>query len=243
MVSLIRSKTYPTDPKDVWGKETTIGLAEHAARLGSLMVFDKRGSILFWDDYEYPTPRYDLYQILGGTVNRSTNYAYSRSFSLKCTPTGGAGSQAGPKYYLTDFHEDETLSISTSITSPDGSGWYFYSRVMYYDGTNVSTANIRYTADGSLAYYNDSGGWTSLTSIPRYDSAYNWGSFNIVVNLNTKKYVSCSVFRTETDLSAYNMYSTASATNPHIEVTLYFEDIVGTSIVGYIDSVVIAESV
>ena len=111
----------------MWGEEKTIGLAEHSARRFAPPITSlvESGNLLYWDGFESGVQKYELYQVLGGTVNRSIDYTYSGSFSLKCTPTAGAGSQAGVTYYLTDFHED-TVSVKATITSPDHTGWYFY---------------------------------------------------------------------------------------------------------------------
>jgi len=235
---------FVKDPVDVWGKEQTIGLAELAARTHAPpLIFDRQGNILYWDDYENPTPKYDLYSIFGGTLTRSIDYAYNGSFSLKCTPTGGSGSQAGPKYYLTDFHEDATITAKFSMTSPDTYGWYFYVNIAYYDGTNVNNAAVKYIAGGGFQYLDSAGGWQTLPTIARYENEYNWGSMSLSIDLNTKKYLTTRVFRTEHDLSAYSMYPTASALNPHLEIKAYFEDIAGTGIVGYVDDFVVMENV
>ncbi len=42
-----RGELYITDSVDVWGNIKVMGLAELAARLGSPMLFDRRGNILF----------------------------------------------------------------------------------------------------------------------------------------------------------------------------------------------------
>ena len=239
-----RGEMFISDPVDVWGHVTTIGLAELAVRNHAVpMPFDRRGNVIYWDNYESGTPKYDLYSLFGGTLLRSTDYAHNGSFSLKCTPTGGAGSRAGPKYRITDFHEDGTVLAKFSMTSADAAGWYFCVSIMYYDGTNMHSAFVRYAAGGGFQYYDSAGVWQALPTIGRYENPYNWGSISIGIDLSTKKYLDARIFRTDHDLSAYSIHSSASALDPHLEIRSYFEDIAGTSIVGYVDDFVVMENV
>ena len=245
MVRLIPSKMFIKDPVDAWGDEKTIGLSEHSARrlAPPITQFMQSGNIVLWDGYEDNIKKYSLYQVFGGTAERSIDYAQYEAFSLKCTPTGGAASHAGAKYYLTDFHEGSTMLVKASVTSPQATGWAFSILIAYYDGTNVVSAHLKYAADGSVTYYDSAGVWQSLLSIPRYSNVLNWGSISLAIDLATAKYVEARVYREEMDMSTYDINSAASAENPHVEITLYFEDIAGTSIVGYIDDVVVMEHV
>jgi len=42
----------PTDPADIWGNAISIGLGELIAALSVAKRFDKRGSVLFLEDFE-----------------------------------------------------------------------------------------------------------------------------------------------------------------------------------------------
>lgn len=243
MARLIPSKVFLNDPIDVWGKEKTVGLAEHSVRKEAppITSFVDGDNLIYWDGFESSVAKHTLYQSLGGTVNRSIDYTCSESFSLKCTPTGGAGAQAGATYYLTDFHKTK-LSAKAAITSPDAAGWFFYISISYYDGTSKHEGILRYSADGSADYLTSAGAWGSLISISRYDNVRNWGSMSVAVDLATQKYTTARIYRDEIDRSSYAMYTTANAANPHVEIELYFEDIAGTSIVGYLDDFIVMES-
>lgn len=244
MVKLHAASMFIKDPVDVWGKEKNIGLAEHSARrlAPPITSLVEQGNLIYYDGYESGVQKYELHQVLGGTANRSADYTYSESFSLKCSPTGGAGSQGGARYYITDFHE-ALLSAKATITSPNHTGWYFYASIRYYDGTSLHSAVIRYSASGSVDYYSSAGVWTSLISIPRYGNEYNWGSISLAVDLSTQKYSTARIYRDEIDMSAYAMRTVADATSAHIEIALYFEDIAGTAPIGYIDDFVVMENV
>ncbi len=85
--------------------------------------------------------------------------------------------------------------------------------------------------------------WQTVSTVERYDNVLNWGSVSLVIDLSKKKYSSARVYRSEFDLNTYSIVSTASAENPHVEVTLYFEDIIGAGITGYIDDVIVMENV
>lgn len=244
MVKLRSSKMFIKDPVDAWGDEKIVGLAEHNARklAPPITQFIKNGNIVFWDGFETGTKRYATYQVLGGTAERSTEYTQYEEFSLKCIPTGGAGSQAGAQYYITDFHEDTKILVKASVTSPDATGWFFYIAVDYFTGSKKYSSLIRYSADGTVSYYSSLGAWVVLSTIEWYGNVLNWGSISAVIDLASKKYDSVRVYRSEFDMS-YDISSVNDTDEPHLEIKLYFEDIAGTSIVAYLDDVIIMENV
>lgn len=245
MVKLHSSRKYVKDPVDVWGKERTIGNAELAMRIKAppITTIVDNGNVMWWDDFNSPTTRYELFTVFGGAATISTDYAKVGDASLKCIPNAAAGASVGPKYYLTDFHEDSTMSVKATFSSPDAAGWTIYLSLLYYDGTNLNASTIKYFADGVLKYYNSDGIWTSLTAMPRYDSAHNWGSINLSVDFSTKKYVSSRVFRDEHDMSSESMRTTLSGDQKHVEAIVYIEDVLGGGITGYINDVILMENV
>ena len=245
MVKLHSARRYIKDPVDVWGGERTIGNAELAVRMKAPAITSiiGDGNVLWWDDFGPSVNKYELFQIIGGSALRSTDYSKDGDISLKCVPNVVAGAQAGAKYYLTDFHSDSTMSIKATFTSPDAAGWAVYVSILHYDGTNLNASTIKYNADGALKYYNDAGIWDGLTSVSRYSNARNWGSINLSVDLSTKKYKFARVYRYEHDLCAESMRSTLSGDAEHIEAIVYFEDILGGGITGYINDVMLMENV
>ena len=240
MVRIIPSSVFVKDPVDVWNREHTIGNAELAARLGSLMVFDKRGDVLFCDDYESATAKYSN---TDGTVARSVSRARNGNFSLKCVTGATSGSRSGPYYSHSDFHTDTKMGIQTTFATADDV-WGIILAISYYVSTAHYIWSIRLKSDGTVQYGDSTGNWQDVTPTMEYEQDdYNFATVKVVGDLSTKKYVRAVLFNQEYDLSGFDCYSTVvPSTNPYLYTSFAIETLENVAKTAYFDSYVLTEN-
>lgn len=246
MVKLQTSSMFIKDPIDVWGNEKTIGLAEQAVRLGSPLVFDRRGDMLFHDDFESPTKKYADYKDAGGTVGRSIGYATRGDFCIKATTNASSGDVAGVEYIYTDYH-DGRIGVQASMYTNNFPTTLELS-ITHHDGTFKHHAQLKYylATPNFLTKIMDFGGAevTVSSSIDCYQSIanQNFATFKLVIDTNTGYYVRALLLRNEIDLSEYNIETSASAEAPHLQIRAFVISATGINEVAYIDNITITEN-
>jgi hypothetical protein len=243
MVKLHSSSRFLKDKVDVWGKEETMGLAEHAARLSPL-VFDRRGDIVFFDDYESPTKKWVDYKDAGGVIARSIDYSTNGDFSIKATTNNSVGDDAGIEYIHTDYH-DGLIGVQISVYT-NWSPTILNLTLAYYDGTLEHHAQLRYYLSGYLTkIVDDAGAEQNISSTVKYYTSVtnpNFATLKLVIDTNSGDYVRALVMREEFDLSAYTIQTSASADPPHIRVRAFMTAANALAEVGYLDGFVITEN-
>jgi len=233
---------FVKDPVDVWGKEHTIGLAEHAVRVhAAAMMHDRRGDIIAWDDFESSTRKYSS---TDGTVTRSTDRSKTGNFSAKCVTGATSGNRAGITYVQSDFHSDTKMGMQVSFATGDDV-WGVIIGISYYDMTKLHTWSIRLKSDGTLQYGDLAGTWQDVpgaSSIYKQRD-YNFATIKVVGDLSTDKYVRAVLFDKEYDLSAYTCYSVAMpASMPYLYPDMAIETLENVAKTAYFDNYILTEN-
>jgi hypothetical protein len=208
------------------GRLTTLyalqDMAELAARLGSPVNFDRRGNVIWFDDFE------DGYQKLGfgsggaaSTYMLTADYARLKAYGLKIVTDTAVGAyvevQKRLSYPVTGKYGNE-FSFAVIGGTPDVRvGLQFQLAASRLIGV------VRYNhATSTLDYYDSAGSWQSFAtgiSIASYGSLFN--TMKLVIDEENGVYVRCSFNKTVYDLSAYSLYAPATAGTPHL--TAYWD--------------------
>jgi hypothetical protein len=233
---------FVKDPVDVWGDESTIGLAELAVRTHAPPITSvKEGNVLEWDDFESSTQKYIDYVNGLGTIGRSADYARMGDFSLKCVTGAVVDNYSGAYHFTSNFHVHK---IGTQIDfASSGTGYAAYTSITYYDGTNLHMGGLKWTeSTGVLSYHGDDGNFHDLTPIVlREVYNVNWGTLKMKVDLSTNKYISAHVFGNVYDLSAYSLYDAADASAKQLRSTNYIKTLAAASKTAYFDNYILLE--
>jgi len=248
MVRLIPSSVFVKDPKDVWGKETTIGLAEHAVRVyAPPSPFEKRGNVIYWDDFESSSKRYYPKTKSGsdGYVVRATNNPKFGDYCLQLTTGSTSGDWCSVYYLINDFHISKIgaqIGIATQATQAT-----LYFRLYYNDGTKRWNSVLRYDfSTDELDIYNSSGSYETIATIPYYKGAAGelipYSTIKLVTDVENKKYVRALMFGNEIDLSSYSLDSDPMVVDPGLEVSIAFYTDQNVSYTAYFDNLIITEN-
>ena len=196
-------------------------LGELAARVGSPVTFDRRGDVVWFDDFEQPGGKWQIATSgVGATVVRNYVSARNGTFSLNMI-TGDAVDNYATISRRMPMFNDQRVGVEANIEFSDNTK---YTRlwVQWYDGTNYTTGAVRYNdLTPGFEVLTPGSVWVAITpTIGLYSTLHLWHNIKLVVDYETDKYVRLMVDGVEYDLSAYSLTSLASADYPNLFISL-----------------------
>jgi len=218
-------------------------MAELAARLGSIDVYDRRGNVIWMDDFNKGKGSWaeGLYGT-GAAIAIDTTYPKWPPFCLKMT----GGSDAGRSCQIFNHVAPQVLGPVGLESSVAFTSVFSALRIaiINYDGTNRYISTIELNDASDKIYYLDSGGsYVELDDLPNLVDAYGeYHSLKLVADLSTNKYVRFMINQTEYDLSAYSMQTVANTEAPKVLVRLYFYSNTGSNNTCLVDGVIVTQN-
>ena len=179
---------YPFLPNSV--RFPLVDLGELAARLGSPVVYDRRGEVLLVDDFHYGIGGYDQQALgTGAAVDLVNDITDAGPFAVKLTAGSDGSRRAELNHYQTPLAAARYgFEVSFYL---DSDGEEFELVAFFWDGSVQQQARIRYLfTGGQWSYYKQGGGYTNISlpslfigSTPRF----HWAK--LVVDFSEGKYV------------------------------------------------------
>lgn len=217
--------------------------SELAARLASPNVYDRRGNVVFMDDFEGAVLQWETGGLGVGDVE-DISVGNARNGSQSCILTAGAGvvGQAYIYKYLGILNPGK-IGLETSFTV-NSSTTYVSFQFWYYDGTEVHRGYMTYDLPNTRwFYFNDAGGDTILANgVDLRTTNSPWHTAKLVLDTNTDNYVRFIYNNTEIDMSNIGLYHTADASDSMVQIgiTHYSNNAAIKSI--YIDNVILTQN-
>jgi len=218
-------------------------MGEVAARLGSIVTFDKRGDVVDFDNFEEPVLRWcTIVSEAGNYVRFSNDSASSGSQSVRLHVEGAALGRAGMHSGI-PLLGSLRLGMEISFAVPTLGG-YLALEVSYFTGSKLCDAILKfYFSTLKLYLINDTGSDEEVASLERFiNSAYVYHTLKLVGDFNTGKYVRLLLDNLTYDISHIAMYSQTDLTSPCLErnVNYYPFNSVGGDV--YLDDFVFTQA-
>ena len=217
--------------------------AELAARLGSVNTFDRRGSTIWYDDFESATPKWrPLLRGDRGSIAISAEKCWMGSSSCKFV----TGDQLLDFAYITKFFP---VPSSTKIglelhIHPVGILNDITIGLHGDDSVTQYRAQLFYDVeDSTVSYINSGGGRVPLkTDVLFVDGEDIWIPLKLVMDWDTKKYIRAIVEDLDTDLSDQSIatYATTGKKFVSIEVSIQTSRAVAKTM--YLDNVILTQN-
>jgi len=218
-------------------------MAELAARSGSIVTFDRRGDVIWLDDFESGIEKWAA--ILQGTGAEAVNTAETArngGYSVKLT----TGNAADDWAFLAHPHAYPVFSklgfeISFSLDSAIKDVRIF---LVLYTGTTQHVAEIVYIHSTGELQYRDQNNvyqtFATITPLRVYSKLFH--TIKLVIDPANTKYYSLILNNQTFDLSAYSYFTTSSVVYPYMEVAIQVStpDAVNRSI--YVDDAIITQN-
>jgi len=220
-----------------------LDIGELAARLGSIVTFDRRGNVIWLDDFEDTLKHWDHSSYNAeGSIERSTEAARNGAYSCKMiTPTTlnkdtwifcnrplPAASKIGLEF---------SYAMYTNIN-------YLYAVLSFSDSAGQYEYQLRYDRyNTTMAYLNSGGTYTDLPGYVSHALLYHsWNTIKLVVDYENQKYVRALLNSFSWDLSGIAPKFNSGSYTPalYIEARIQNRDAAQRYI--YLDDVIVTQN-
>lgn len=218
-------------------------MGELAVRLGSISSHDRRGDVIWFDDFEDTIAKWDQYPIgTGALIEQSADSARNGGRSCKLT-TGDAISNYAAILKWLPYPILSKIGFEISFTL-DADLSHVYNYLRLYDGVKRYSPWVDYRPDVKQLYYGDKNGDAQLLAdnleLAKYSTYYH--TWKLVVDLVTKKYVRLILDEKTYDLSSYEIYPLANTTLPCINALHWVTTGVASNQSVYVDDAIITQN-
>ena len=217
-----RISAFIIDSADAWNRMLSIGNAELAVRMGSAIAYDRRGQVIFFDDFEHGWGLWTgTSEGTGANVELDPTSSLSGGYSLKMI--GGSAIRLDTSVDMSRGQSPVGrigLEVAFSITDIVG---YLVFDLFIYDGSRQYTAAVRYDyATEDLSVYPDGGPWTWVADAKFVDpDPTHYNVLKFVIDTDTKTYVRLLANAVEVDLSGRSYHDEDDTTKNEIGVRFY----------------------
>ena len=178
-------------------------LGEHAARMGSIVTFDRRGDVKFLDDWRDGLDKWHFYSVVAAGTHRLTTLGMrSGPYSLYMYPGVASGAQhiaelSLPYTTTTRIGLEFSIALNT-LSAPAWAKLRPQSTLLGYEW------GLRYnTLSNTLQYLDSTNNWATLDeTLGLVDAYWNFHTLKIVGDLETGNYVRALVDGNPYDMSA-----------------------------------------
>jgi hypothetical protein len=217
-------------------------MGELAVRLGSINTYDRKGQVIWLEDFEDNINKWDITAAgAGGGATLSTATAKNGAKSCEIISGTVAGNETEIVRYVSRA-VNSRIGLEVSFTSTADIGYQtFY--IITDNGVQWIYGGIRYdpTLD-VIQFLNSAGVWTThIAAANIYQAAQCFNQLKFVIDLATGFYEKLLIGAEEIDLSDHALYYTAgiffnflgvkivcsSRTTP-TKATTYFDDVILT---------------
>jgi len=215
-------------------------MAELAVRLGSPIVHDRRGTVIWYDQGDYGLAPWVAYAYgTGGAMEVDTHRPLYGGFNIKLT-SGSTDPWMAVLYRNIAIPRLNKWGLAVLFSVEDDYE-YVSVNISRYDGVNRHQARIRiYDADNTIKYRNSDGDdvlIATLGDLTETYSTYHW--LKLVADFEDDEYVRLMFDDTEYDLSGEGIYVSASAELAQFRPYFIFVGTDGNNDNAYLDAVVV----
>ncbi len=218
-------------------------LGELAARLGSPITFDRRGDVVWWDDFEWTLNKW-VVEAVGTGAAGAVSSAKARNGRMSCLLTGGSdGAHSAAIRHQEPFPVVGSFGLECSF-GLGGDISAFRIQMTLYDGSQSHDAYVQWSdIANTLSYLDAAGGVTIFASgvdLLLGDPVFH--TAKLVYNLTTARYVRFLLDSSEYDLSGIAGLDAAAATLPYLQIRLTLLSRNGSNDTCYVDDVILTQN-
>jgi len=234
-----RISAFVIDSLDAWDRLLTIGNAELAVRMGSMVSYDRRGQVQFIEDFENGLGGWPVTESGDfAEVKPSPLYFCRGGYALQLKAGKTAPQQAGVAVQRGEMvggrmGVEVAFSIKTSLET-FSVGW------AWYTGTQLHMARATYDhTTGEIQVLDHGGGNPPIADVTLpEDTPYLFHRFKVVADLDDLQYVRVMLDNQEIDASAHAMWSDGIVTAPYVVLEALLTGRLGQNDFVYIDDLI-----
>lgn len=215
-------------------------LGELAARLGSIAVFDRRGNVIWLDDFEDPVIHWNVAWGIWGirpVLSSTFSFMGAQSLKLECGAVAGSYSGISRGYGLVKRGK---LGMEFWLQGDVGAPGYLGATMEVLDGVNHTKAELRYDATAeTIDIITPDGAIEVATGIHMTINQYYFIPVKLVIDIDTDLYTRLLVGAEDIDLSSHKLVTVALTGNKIISTRLELRGILARITTMYIDNFIL----
>jgi len=227
-------------------QETIFGvqdMGELAARLGSPITFDRRGNVIWYDDFESGTNRFA--HVIGGvgdTITWDALSSLSGTFSCRLHARNAVGAAAVIVRYLA-YPILSRFGLEFSFATPHST-----QNVIAYmyldDGIRIYTSAVLYDVGAQdLRIFDGIAPWPLVDgNLIIRQSIHGYNTVKLVVDWLTRRYVRLIVNGNFYDISAFAPQDSGPTVVPNLEIAMWGQYNTPGATDTYIDDVIVSQN-
>jgi len=216
---------------------------ELAARLGSINTYDRRGNIVFMEDFEGALFNWQINNN-GAGAGSVLAAAYSRTGSQAAQLTAGSGLNG-----YTTIWKYWPLPVSTQIGlecsfTTHASLDRFVAEISIYDGVTLHATTCGCSVSADEIYFNTGpvGVESCITNLGLYNSDYNFHTMKFAFDYSTDYWMRILFDNYSYDASAWPIHTELSAITPRMYIGLWAVCEIVANPVIYVDDVILTQN-
>jgi len=239
----------PHGTPDWWGESPTAtvhqvtDMGELAVRLGSPVSYDRRGNVVWFDNFEDGLGKWYLSEVgTGADVALTGLSAVSGGYSAKLVGgSDGLMSAQLQRIFYAPVPGKVGLEMSFELR---GAATVVELQAAHYDGVNYYQYYVRWvSATSDFEYQDSAGAWQDIdANKPLIAAAHAWHTMKVVFNTASGKYVRAMLDDEEYSLAGIGPQSAASAIEPTVRVRIYGYSDAGHNHYVLIDDVILTQN-
>jgi len=234
-----RIEAFGLDGEDQWGQVLKTGNSDLAARLGSPVTWDWRGSILYAHDFSTGYgPVIPQTAGTGAAIALGPTYGGFGGYALKMTG-GSDGSRYARVQVSVGANPCARLGVTTRFSISTNTA-YVQIQVIRQKGVGSPWAYGRIdVANEQLQIYTDTPEWQNVGAVPVNLSAFTYGWLKLVINQATGYYERIMYNDLEFDVSDYQYYTVETAIEGALFAEFQNTSRSGNNDVVYLDQIIL----
>ena len=217
--------------------------AELAARLGSVVTFDRGGNVIYLDTFSQGSPQWGLMPYgSGAELKVATEHASSPPFSLRMR-TGQDGAHAAKATIQVPYHHHCRMGLEYAFTHTIDSTDHFFD-FLHWDGEWKYSYGVVFKIQTGELKVRDKelGWWVFADGLHLKSDAFLFNRAKLVIDTKNNKYVRFT-FNDETWLlNEYEPPLTEITSIPYLEPSVQFTGDEGHNRDHYIDDVIVTQN-
>jgi hypothetical protein len=242
---------WQTEPAGLSDQAENITMSELAVRTGSLDEFDRRGEIIYQDDFADTLTAYQIFGNPGYTATQSTSLCEESPISLKLV-TNAAASNYIHVRKITPYSNLSKFSVQSNLAVMSLTKGAYEVGVQIYTGAVSISGSIRYNASTQkYQYLSAAGVYTDLATSKLLEESVIGGAFGnepifhkikVVCDMVKREYVRIIVNDDIYDMANIPLVVTADASNKVVVSSVYLVNTDANAITTYLSKIIVKQN-
>lgn len=216
---------------------------ELAARLGSIVTFQRGGRVVFLDDFSTGINKWDDTSYgTGASVAPTVEVSKSKGFCCKMV-AGSDGSAAAKIVKRLPYPDLNSFGVEVSFVIEAHTD-YIDIVLSRMDGTNEHTFYVRYSVDDETLSIKDTSGnyEVVISDLVLTAQATLFHTIKLIAGLEEDEFIGVFVNETWTSLEDKPAYVFAQSDSPHVRVDVKLWGEAGYNAFSYFDDIIITQA-